>query len=754
MDIGTGLSIDYFSADSQTLNVQVAMTCKPEEVSEAQGDLVDLLSNRYSPVMISRSHVTARPIIENPRRQINKLRGVFWCLAPFRIDNVSKISNREVVVSYRDANLETFASAVLANPGIHHRILIGPVDLTTSEITKFISARRPAGAPNSRDITDFLAHEESLVDLQFIVRADLPTLSPRMKSGLREFGRGTEVRAVPAEMNQGFSRAWARYEFARTGLASVDPIRVSLPTARSLFRFPVARAASFPGFVVEPLQPVRMPAGAAVKLSDTSIRFGRAIGPTGDISNACLAIGDIARHVFVPGQTGSGKSTLLRALACGIADTGDGLLFIDPHGETVRHLLGEIPRKRREDVVFIDAADIEMPAAINPFSVSEALQRDTALENVTAMFHDLFDPHHQGIVGPRWETMFRMGMLTLLATFDTKASLLDVPALFVDDKFLRRCKRYVKDDVVLEYWDKQMAQTSDFHKSEVLGWFSSKFTAFRTNSVLKAVLGSGADALDAREAMDTGRIVLVSLSKGEIGSPICQLLGYVYLARYWSAALRRRSGRPFTLFVDEAQSFSMGSLPAILAEGRKFGLQVIMATQFFEQLSKELVSSVQGNVGNVLSLRVGVEDAERLVGRFGPEFDVPSLRRMQNFMAASSILVHGVVQPAFSIFIDHETHLNSRMRTRTTNANAIIRQSRQTLASSRTASITQAEKMRAAFRAMGDSGGRGITWDRVGAQDAAEEEDVATSFLEEWLARPPDQIVDSDQDELNGDNDA
>lgn len=162
----------------------------------------------------------------------------------------------------------------------------------------------------------------------------------------------------------------------------------------------------------------------------------------------------------------------------------------------------------------------------------------------------------------------------------------------------------------------------------------------------------------------------------------------------------------------------MGSLPAILAEGRKFGLQVIMATQFFEQLSKELANSVQGNVGNVLSMRVGPEDAERLVGRFQPEFDGAGLRRMRNFMAAASILVNGIVQPAFSVFVDHIERVDQNLKLRKARRELIVLDSGRYLQDAFGISVADAEDMRRAFREVRTSG--------VSASN---------SFLDEWLKR-------------------
>jgi len=428
----------------------------------------------------------------------------------------------------------------------------------------------------------------------------------------------------------------------------------------ALMRLPVTHAASFPGLPVVPAPFIRAPQTISSAPVDGALRLGSTRDAMGYPIDVRLPIVDFSRHMYVPGQTGAGKSTMLRSLACEVASLDQGLLFVDPHGEAARQLVRELPARRARDVYFIDASDLTAPAPINPFAVSDLLQRDTALANVTAMFYDLFDPHQQGIVGPRWESWFRMAMLTLIAAKGRHASLLDVPRLFLDKDFLQQQRAAVQDQYLIDFWDQEMAQTNAHTRSEVLGWFTSKFTAFRTNAVLREVLGSGRDSLDPSEVMDEGKIVVVSLQKGEIGAPISQMLGYLYLTRYWSAALKRRSARPFVLFVDEAQTFAKGSLPDILAEGRKFGLFAVIANQYLEQLPESLQHALLGNVGTVLGFRMGDRDAEQFAGRLGPEFASEALRRLPNHQAASSMLLDGAVQPAFTLSCDHFERVSHR----------------------------------------------------------------------------------------------
>lgn len=462
----------------------------------------------------------------------------------------------------------------------------------------------------------------------------------------------------------------------------------------SLLPLPVATSGTFPGFLVVPAGVVRASLSITQANGAAGIRLGHAVDASGSQVPIQLGLPDLSRHVYIPGQTGAGKSTALRATAVELARSGNGLLFVDPHGETARLLLSELPAQRADDVVFVDCADPAHPAPINPFAVSDPLQRDAVLANVAAMFMDLFDPLQQGIVGPRWETWFRMGMLTLIAAHGERASFLDVPRLFLNQKYLDACLPAVDDEILRDFWDEEMRQTNSHTKSELLGWFNSKFTPFRMNAILRSTLGSGHDVLDPVDTMDAGKIVIVSLEKGLLGASVSQLLGYVYLTRFWTAALRRREGKLFGLLVDEAHTFSRGPLPDVLAEGRKFGLAAVIANQYLEQFPERVRSAILGNVGTVIAFRLGERDAETLGGRFAPEFESPALRRAPNYVAACSLLVEGAPAPAFSLVMDHVHRQSGRSdQERTRQTGRIVKSSRAFLReAARTVRVLDAEK--------------------------------------------------------------
>jgi hypothetical protein len=325
---------------------------------------------------------------------------------------------------------------------------------------------------------------------------------------------------------------------------------------------------------------------------------------------------------------------------------------IDPHGDLVERLLASLPERRLGDVRVLDAGDFPRHVPFNPLAVQGDLERAAVVQDLGEMFYDLFDPGRTGIVGPRFEAWLRMGLLTLLE--GPRASILDVPRLFLDSQFLQERFGHVQDATLIEFWVKEMAQTSDYHKSEMLGWFTSKFERFRSNPVLRHLLESGSNGLDLGRAMDEREIVLISLDKGRIGEVNARLLGYLYLASLWTAALQRPRPSPaFTVYIDEFHCFTAAAVPRMAAESRKFGLRLVLAHQHLGQLSNHTAASLAANAGNLVAFRLSTSDARELAGRTVPGFQEHQLLRLPTLEAACVTLSGGIPRPPFSLLLEH-----------------------------------------------------------------------------------------------------
>jgi hypothetical protein len=369
-----------------------------------------------------------------------------------------------------------------------------------------------------------------------------------------------------------------------------------------------------------------------------------------------LALPDRQRHMYVVGQTGTGKSTFLEDLAYQDMLNGDGFAFVDPHGDTAEKLLAMVPRERTEDVIYFCPADMDYPLGLNLFEYNLPEQKDFLIQEVINMLYKLYDPQHQGIMGPRYEHLFRNAALTVMAD-PAGGTFVDIPKLFRDPQYVKQKLQYVTDQNVLEFWQKEMPQSQRSNEfGEVVSWFVSKFGAFLSNEMMRNIIGQTKSAFDLRDIMDNKKILLVNLSKGRTGQLNTQLLGMIFVMKFQAAAMSRANIRDeskrvdFCLYVDEFQNFSTDSFATILSEARKYHLNLIVANQFTTQLTEEIRDAVFGNVGTIVSFRVGQdEDAEALAKRYRPAFDTSDLLRVPNYNTVVRTLIGGVPTQPFSM---------------------------------------------------------------------------------------------------------
>lgn len=368
-----------------------------------------------------------------------------------------------------------------------------------------------------------------------------------------------------------------------------------------------------------------------------------------------IRLGDVdrRRHTYIIGQTGTGKSKLLENLALQDMLDGKGFAFIDPHGDSAEALLGMVPKERVEDIIYFNPADMEFPVGLNLFEFEDKEQRDFLVQEAIAMLYRLYDPGHTGIIGPRYEHWFRNAALTIMSD-PAGSSFIDIPQVFNDNEFAKSKLKYVTDQTVLDFWNKEMAQTSDYHKSEVLGWFVSKFGAFLSNEMMRNIIGQTKSGFNLRDIMDNKKILLVNLSKGRTGELNSQLLGMIFVMKFQAAAMGRANipedeRQDFTLYVDEFQNFATDSFENILSEARKYRLNLVLANQFMTQLTDKIREAIIGNVGTIISGRIGVTDAELMVKKFAPVFDVEDITKLPNFEAIASVMINNVPSSPFSM---------------------------------------------------------------------------------------------------------
>lgn len=362
---------------------------------------------------------------------------------------------------------------------------------------------------------------------------------------------------------------------------------------------------------------------------------------------------DRRRHMYAIGKTGTGKTTLFINMALSDIKRGKGVCYIDPHGDAIADILPKIPKERAEDVILFNPADTERPMGLNLLEAKTAEQKDFLVQEAIQIFYKLFDPTNIGIIGPQWEHWMRNASLTLMA--DPKGgSLIDIPRLFIDKDFMQSKLRHVTDPEIKNFWEKQIKQTADFHKSEMLNYFTSKFGRFMTNEMMKNIIGQKKSGFDFRDVMDKQKILLINLSKGMIGEVNSNLLGMICVARLQTAAMSRADipedqRKDFYLYVDEFQNFATENFSQILSEARKYRLSLNITNQYVAQLDEKIRDSVFGNVGTLISFRIGAADAEFITKEFAPVFDQDDLINVDKFHAYIKLLIDSVASKPFSL---------------------------------------------------------------------------------------------------------
>jgi hypothetical protein len=360
---------------------------------------------------------------------------------------------------------------------------------------------------------------------------------------------------------------------------------------------------------------------------------------------------DRRRHMYVIGKTGVGKSEFLKEMILQDIKNGEGVCFIDPH-DTIDKLLPLIPPERAEDVILFDPSDTERPLGLNMLEAQTEQEKHFIVSSIVGLMYKLYDPNKTGIIGPRFEHAIRNAMLTVMSEKGT--TFIEVVRALTDASFVQELLPKVQDPIVRRYWTDQIAQTSDFHKSEVLDYIVSKFGRFVTNKMMRNIIGQSESAFDFRRAMDEGKILLVSLSKGKIGEENASFLGLILVPKILVAAMSRQNipeeqRRDFYLYVDEFQNFATPDFAQILSEARKYRLNLIVANQFIGQMDEEVKNAIFGNVGTLVSFRVGVNDANYLQHEFQPTFTEADLINVDVYNAYVKTIVNNEPMTPFSM---------------------------------------------------------------------------------------------------------
>ncbi|MBU0458341.1 type IV secretion system DNA-binding domain-containing protein [Patescibacteria group bacterium] len=379
----------------------------------------------------------------------------------------------------------------------------------------------------------------------------------------------------------------------------------------------------------------------------------------GDKNKVFMKNEDRFRHLYIIGQTGTGKSSIMQIMARHDFHNGKGLCVVDPHGSLVEDLLPYIPRERADDVIYFNPADTERPMGLNLLEGKSPEERDLIALDAMNMMVKMFGNE---IFGPRIQDYFRNGCLTLMEDEEEGGAITDLVKLFTDEEWQKYKVSKVQNPIVKSFWEKQMAQTGQREKQEMIPYFAAKFGQFYTNRLIRNIVGQTKSAFDISEVMNSGKILLVNLSKGLVGDINSQLLGMIFVNKIQVAAMRRQrqskdERNDFFLYIDEFQNFVTDSIESILSEARKYRLGLILAHQYIDQLEKDdrlsgktnLKGAIFGNVGTMMFYKIGPQDAEVCAKEMAPVFSEQDLVNMDAFKGSMKLCIDGKPSRPFSI---------------------------------------------------------------------------------------------------------
>jgi len=355
---------------------------------------------------------------------------------------------------------------------------------------------------------------------------------------------------------------------------------------------------------------------------------------------------DRRRHIYIPGKTGMGKSTLIRNMITADIHASRGVALLDPHGDLAEAIARSVPRRRWQDVVIFDPSDTGHPIAYNPLACKHTNQRHLIAGSVLSTFHHIYKDSW----GPRMASVFRNALMAAVEL--PEPTLISVFQLLTDGAYRNAHLQYVQNPLVRRFWTHKFAGWNDRFRQEVIEPVLNKVESFLTDPTLLRILGQTKNKLDLRDIMDQGKILVVNLSKGNLGEDASNLLGSLLVTSIQQAAMSRSNvpeeqRRDFYLYVDEFQNFATPAFATILSEARKYRLSLTIAHQYLGQLDELTRLAVFGNVGTMISFAVGNEDAEVIAAQLGGKLTPSDLSHLPKYHAYTALMIDGKTADPF-----------------------------------------------------------------------------------------------------------
>jgi len=356
---------------------------------------------------------------------------------------------------------------------------------------------------------------------------------------------------------------------------------------------------------------------------------------------------DRRRHCYIIGKTGMGKTVLLENMVIQNIQRGDGLAVIDPHGEFAEKMLDFIPEERIKDVIYFNPADLNHPIAFNAIEQVEPEYRHLIASGLMGVFKKIWPD----VWSARMEYILHNTILALLEYPDS--TLLGINRVLADKEYRNKVLEKVTDPTIRGFWNNEFAKYPDRFREEAVAPIQNKVGQFISAPLIRNIIGQTKTAFDIREIMDKKKVLIVNLSKGKIGEDASYLLGALIVTKLQLAAMSRvdipeEERKDFYLYVDEFQNFATEAFANILSEARKYHLSLILAHQYIAQMEETVRDAIFGNVGTIISFRIGASDAEFLEKEFLPEFGADDLVNLAKYNIYLKLMIDGVASRAFS----------------------------------------------------------------------------------------------------------
>lgn len=353
-------------------------------------------------------------------------------------------------------------------------------------------------------------------------------------------------------------------------------------------------------------------------------------------------------HMYVIGKTGMGKTTLLRNMLMQDIQTGKGLALVDPHGDLAADLLEAVPPSRINDVVYFDPSDVDFPIGFNVLEAPKPEYKYLVASGLVGTLKKIWADSW----GPRLEYILRNTILALLDY--PNSTMLGIGRMLTDKEYRRKVVEKIHDPVVKSFWINEFANYNERFMNEAISPIQNKVGQFLSSAIIRNIVSQPKSTIDMGDIMNSGKVLIMNLSKGKIGEDNSALLGAMMITRIQLAAMDRASmpeaeRRDFYLYVDEFQNFATESFASILSEARKYRLDLTMAHQYITQMEEEVRDAVFGNVGTMVVFRVGAFDAEYLEKEFAPNFLQSDIVNLDRFNAYVRLMIGGVTSKPFSM---------------------------------------------------------------------------------------------------------